>query len=212
MTRPDSARLPRFSLTERAAHWFMAATFLAMLGSGVTIGGIGPFGHRAVLGVHLVSAALLIVGVGLLMIRASARRQLAGTARELGRLTAKDRAWLQAAPHRVLRGVPLPTAGRFNGGQKMNSRLLALMLGVLYVSGTGELARDVSALGPLRPLAGVHGLAAGAMAVVVAAHAYMGAINPATRTALEGMTRGTVPRAWAQEHHADWVAEVEERG
>src|SRR4051794_13174061 len=162
MTRPDSARLPRFSLTERAAHWFMAATFLAMLGSGVTIGGIGPFGHRAVLGVHLVSAALLIVGVGLLMIRASARRQLAGTARELGRLTAKDRAWLRAAPHRVLRGVPLPTAGRFNGGQKMNSPLLPLMLCVLYPSGTGQPARHRAPLGPLRPPAGGPGLAPGA--------------------------------------------------
>ncbi len=204
------AFLPRFSLSERIAHWLLAATFLLMLGSGAFMGGVGPLGHRAMLVIHLVSAGALVGGLVALSMRRSARRGLAGTAADLRRLTPADRRWLVSVPASVLGRGPLPRAGRFNAGQKLNSRLLALLLLLLYVSGFGELARYASQLGPLRPLAAFHGLAAGVMGGLVAAHAYMGALNPSTRPALRGMVRGTVSRRWAEEHHADWTQRLRE--
>ena len=50
----DTARLiPRFTVSERIAHWLLATAFAAMLTSGVFMGGIGPLGHHAMLVVHL---------------------------------------------------------------------------------------------------------------------------------------------------------------
>jgi cytochrome b subunit of formate dehydrogenase len=34
-------------------------------------------------------------------------------------------------------------------------------------------------------------------------------VNPRTRPALRGMTHGDVTRAWAEQHHPHWVAEMD---
>ena len=81
---------------------------------------------------------------------------------------------------------------------------------VLYLSGLGELGRHVSAFAPLGALAGLHGLAAGGAAVLVGFHVHLAVIHPATRPALRGMTLGSVRREWAEHHHADWVASLDE--
>ena len=131
------------------------------------------------------------------------------TVRDLQPIDASDRRWLQRAPLAYLTGKELPAAGRFNAGQKVNARLVLLVLVVLFVSGIGELGRFVSALEPLRVLGGPHGLAAGAATVLVAMHVYLAIIHPATRPALRGITRGSVDREWAEHHHGRWVAAVD---
>ena len=37
-------------------------------------------------------------------------------------------------------------------------------------------------------------------------HFFLAVVNPGTRPALRGMLLGTVDRAWAEHHHAAWVA------
>ena len=209
-TGRDPGRLiPRFTVTERVAHWLLAATFAAMLGTGVLMGGIGPLGHHAMLVVHVGSAAVLLAGIALLTARRRSRRPLAQTVHDLRSLGPADRRWLRLAPRAYLAGGALPPSGRFNAGQKVNARLVLLVLAVLYLSGLGELGRFTSLLGPLRIVGAPHGLAAGVAGVLVAGHIYLALLHRATRPALRGITLGSVRREWAEHHHADWVAAVD---
>jgi formate dehydrogenase subunit gamma len=197
--------IQRFGLSERIAHWLLAAAFACMLATGVFMGGIGPLHHRAVLIGHVGSAIVLMVGIAALIALRRSRRPLAQTVRDLRPLDARDRRWLLRAPRAYLFGGELPAAGRFNAGQKLNARLVLLLLVILYVSGVGELARRTSAFESLGILGAPHGLAAGVVAALVAGHVYLAMIHPATRPALRGITRGSVRRDWAEHHHAEWV-------
>jgi formate dehydrogenase subunit gamma len=203
--------VPRFAVSVRIAHWLLAAAFASMLGSGVLMGGLGPLDHRAMLVVHVGSAIVLVAGLaGLIAVRRS-RRPLARLVGDLRSMDERDRRWLRLAPRAYLTSGPLPRAGRFNGGQKVNARLVLLALSVLYLSGLGELGRHVSAFASLGFLAALHGLAAGGAAVLVAFHVYLAVVHPTTRPALRGMTLGAVRRDWAEQHHADWVASLDDR-
>ena len=209
MTEPSRRLIHRFGRSERAAHWLLAASFASMLATGVFMGGIGPLNHHDLLIAHVGSAVVLILGLIALIALRRSRRPLVQTVRDLQPMDASDRRWLQRAPLAYLTGKELPAAGRFNAGQKVNARLVLLVLVVLFVSGIGELGRFVSALEPLRVLGGPHGLAAGAATVLVAMHMYLAIIHPATRPALRGITRGSVDREWAEHHHGRWVAAVD---
>ena len=203
--------IPRFGLSERIAHWLLAAAFASMLASGVFMGGLGPLNHHAVLVVHVGSAIVLAAGIAALILLRRSRRPLAQAVRDLGPLDARDRRWLRLAPRAYLTGGELPPAGKFNAGQKVNARLVLLVLAVLYVSGVGELGRFTSVLAPFRVLGAPHGLAAGVAAVLVAGHIYLALIHPPTRPALRGITRGSVRREWAEHHHGEWVAAMDAR-
>ena len=207
--RDQAVLLPRFGVSERLAHWLLAAAFASMLASGAFIGGIGPLDHHVLLLVHLGSAVGLIIGLAALLAARLSRRPLVQAAHDLGALSATDRRWLRLAPRAYLVGGKLPPAGRFNAGQKVNARLVLLVMLALYVSGVASLHRYTSIVDPIRFLAGFHGLAAGAAAVLVAGHVYLAVLHPATRHALRGITLGTVRRDWAEEHHADWVASLD---
>ena len=78
--------IPRFGVSERLAHWLLAAAFASMLASGVFMGGLGPLHHRAVLVVHVGSAVVLAVRCRIARPRCVAaagrsRRQYATSAR-----------------------------------------------------------------------------------------------------------------------------------
>jgi formate dehydrogenase subunit gamma len=211
--KADASRglIPRFGLSERIAHWLLAAAFASMLASGVFVGGIGPLHHHAVLFIHVGSAVVLVAGLAALVALRRSRQPLARALHDLGPLNASDRRWLRHAPRAYAVGGELPPSGKFNAGQKVNARLVLLVLAVLYLSGLGELGRYTSVLEPLRILGGVHGLAAGVAAVLVAGHMYLALVHRATRPSLRGMTLGSVRRDWAEHHHAEWVASLDAR-
>jgi formate dehydrogenase subunit gamma len=211
----ESAPLPRliarFGVSERVAHWLLASTFATMLATGVFMGGIGPLGHRDLLIVHVASAVILLGGLSVLIALRRSRRPLAQAVRDLQPLDATDRRWLRRAPLAYLTGRALPPSGRFNAGQKINARLVLVVLTTLFVSGAGELSRYVAIFRPLSFLGGLHVLAAVAASALVAVHIYLATINPATRPSLRGITLGSVDRTWAMAHPGDWVAAVDER-
>jgi formate dehydrogenase subunit gamma len=212
MTPARSANLvPRFGWSERIAHWLLAASFACMLATGVFMGGIGPLGHHDLLIAHVGAAIVLVLGVAVLIALRRSRRPLAEVVRDLQSIDARDRRWLRRAPRAYLTGATLPPAGRFNGGQKVNARLVLLLLVVLYASGVGELSRYTSLLRPVAFLGGVHGLAAGVTGVLVAMHIYLAVLHPATRASFQGITRGSVDREWAEHHHGEWVDAVDRR-
>jgi formate dehydrogenase subunit gamma len=188
------ALILRFSRTERAAHWLVAAAFAVMLLSGTQV----PHHWSATtlwFDVHVGAAVVLVAGLAGLLLGRGGRR-LWSTVRELRRLDAADRAWL--SPSRILQRRPPPPVGRFNGGQKVNARLALAGLTGLYVTGL-VLITAGGALG------GLHGPFAVLTSVLVGAHIYMAALNPSTRPALRGMTLGSVDREWAEHHFPRWV-------
>ncbi len=193
-----TARIRRFTRSERAAHWLLAVAFFVMLLSG------GKVPHRwtvttPAFDVHVGAAVVLVAGLAALTLRG---RGLAGTARELSQpLDRADRAWL--SPRRVLRRRPAPPVDRFNAGQKMNARLLALGLLGLYATGL-----YLVFVGNVLPGA-LHGPFAFLTTVLVAGHIFMAVVNPSTRHALRGMTLGWVDREWAVHHHPRWVRRME---
>jgi cytochrome b subunit of formate dehydrogenase len=92
--------------------------------------------------------------------------------------------------------------GRFNGGQKLNARLALAGLTGLYVTGLMLVVADGG------PLGGLHGPFAVLTSLPIAGHIYMAVLNPSTRPALRGMTRGSVDRTWAEHHFPRWVAQA----
>jgi formate dehydrogenase subunit gamma len=193
-------RIRRFSKTERAAHWLIAAAFGIMLLSG------GQVPHSWTwtelwFDIHVGSALVLIGGLAGLLLAANGRA-LRTTAAQLGRLEPEDRAWL--SPTRVLTRQPPPPVGRFNGGQKLNARLALLGIVALYATGIYLVTVGNRAFGTL------HGPAAFLTSVLIGGHIFMAVVNPSTRHALRGMTLGSVDRAWAEHHFPRWVEEQDD--
>jgi len=194
------ARIRRFSKTERAAHWLIAAAFGIMLLSG------GQVPHQWAwtelwFDIHVGSAVVLIAGLAGLLIVANGRA-LRTTASQLRRIDDGDRAWL--SPTRLLTRRPPPPVGRFNGGQKVNARLALLGILALYATGIYLVTIGNRSFGTL------HGPAAFLTSMLIGAHIFMAVVNPSTRHALRGMTLGSVDREWAEHHFPRWVEEQED--
>jgi formate dehydrogenase subunit gamma len=192
-------RVQRFTRSERAAHWLVAAAFAVMLFTG------GQVPHHwtwttPALDIHVGAAIVLIAGLAGLLAFGN-RRALGTTARQLRSVRADDRAWL--SPQRILTRRPAPPVGRFNGGQKMNAILATLGLAGLYTTGVYLLTFGRPAFGHL------HGPFAFLTTVLIVGHIFMAVVNPSTRHALRGMTLGSVDREWARHHHPRWVKEIE---
>ena len=90
--------IPRFGVSERAAHWLLAFAFAMMLASGVFMGGgVGPLGHHVLPLLHVGAAVVLRLRAS----RSSSSRAAAG-ARLRRRfatsgLTRTDWRWLRLA-------------------------------------------------------------------------------------------------------------------
>lgn len=197
-------RLLRFTRTERAAHWLVAATFAAILLSGTQMPHTWD-ADQPVLDVHVGCAALLVAGLALLLWRADGAA-LFRTGVQLATTEPDDAAWLLGVPARLRTGAPPPPVGRFNAGQKLNAALTASFAVLFAVSGVllwlGE--RDTRFRFASTVL--LHDGLMWVSLVLVVGHLYLAVIHPATRHALRGMTLGTVRRDWARQHHAKWRA------
>ncbi len=151
------ARLQRFSRSERALHWVIAATVIPMILSGLALG-INIW-HHQVFVIHIGSLFALVAAV-LLVVAFGNRPELGRLWRQLRRFDDSDVAWLEAAP-RSLVGGPVPPAGRFNAGQKLNGTLMPLLLAVSTVTGLYLWAGQVHHLVTrIDPLGGLHNVAA----------------------------------------------------
>jgi formate dehydrogenase subunit gamma len=194
--RADYVR--RFSRTERTLHWVHASAFFVLLGSGLVLYvpklseavGRRPF----VKDVHFDTALAWLAALALVVLLGD-RRGVRRTLRELELFDRDDRLWL--------RRVRVPQ-GRFNAGQKLNAALTASFAVLFTVSGFllwfGE--RDTRFRFASTVL--LHDGLMYVSLVLLVGHLYLALIYPKTRHALRGMTRGTVRRDWAAQHHAKW--------
>jgi formate dehydrogenase subunit gamma len=202
-----SRRIPRFTRTERAAHWLLASAFFVMLFTGLCLSVsafAGILDRPTAKAWHLWSAVALAAGLALITLLGN-RRALARSAREIDRFDRDDGRWLTSAPGRAMHGGPAPPQGRFNAGQKLNAALIGGLMLTMYVTGFllwyGERDTTYRFAGTVM----VHDWGTLALMVLVAGHLYLAVLHPATRHALRGMTLGDVDEDWARRHHSKWV-------
>jgi formate dehydrogenase subunit gamma len=229
-----SAWIGRFTPTERLLHWSNAVCFLALAFTGFSLH-LGPLRHAwsrvlaplpplfgqpvTLIDVHIIVAIFFVMGP-LLWIVTGDRRVLRDDARDMLHFDADDRAWLLrlADPSS---GQALPPQGRFNAGQKLNAIATVLAFLGFVVTGLVISFWPSSAIGSVLPgrppymlwhaALILHNLLGLGSLALLAGHIYLAALNPATRHSLQGMMFGRVRRDWAHEHHAKWVAALEER-
>jgi formate dehydrogenase subunit gamma len=192
-------RLPRFTRTERALHWTHATAFLVLLGSGLCLylpSLAEAVGRRPLVkAVHIYTALAWIAALAAILIVGD-RRSVRATIREIDGFDADDMAWLRR------RRAP---QGRLNAGQKLNAIFTVVFAVLFSVTGFflwyGE--RDTRFRFANTLL--IHDWLMYASFFLFLGHLYLSVIHPATRHALNGITRGWVDEDWALRHHEKWA-------
>lgn len=195
----DGRYVRRFSATERAVHWVHAGAFFVLLGSGLVlyVPRLSELVARRPLvkDVHVYTAVAWIAALAL-VVAVGDRRGLRRTVREIDRFDDDDVRWL--------RRMQAPQ-GRLNAGQKLNAALTASFALLFAVSGTLLWAGERDTRFRLDGAVLLHDALTVASLVLLVGHLYLALVYPSTRHALSGITRGTVRRDWAREHHRKWI-------
>jgi formate dehydrogenase subunit gamma len=211
-TAEPRARIARFTLAERLFHWLLALAFGILLGTGflMSVPALEGTVPRPVAKAWHIDAAIGLA-VGVVVITLLRARTIGRTLNDLERFDRDDVRWLAQIPRRIMFETPPPPQGRFNAGQKLNTAVVAGLMVVSYITGFllwyGERNTAYRFAGTIN----IHDDVMWLLIILVTGHLFMALVNPHTRAAMAGMVRGSVDRAWAQRHHAKWVAEVDRR-
>lgn len=205
-------RVPRWSVGERALHWFTAVLFIVLaitglsllFGRAVLIPVLGPEVFSAYAGfaktLHNYLGPFFLAGV-LVEVVVWMRFNL---------FSRDDLHWLKHLGG-MLSGEHVH-AGRTNGGEKVWFWFIAT-IGLLVVGLTG-LWLDFPIFGQDRQsmqIANVLHASFGMLWIVIAfGHIYLGTLG--TPGSLDGMTKGHVSKEWAQAHHDRWYEEMQRKG
>lgn len=206
LTQRSGRTIARFTHAERAAHWFVAATFILLAVSGLILLygryvlqpaiGLGPFAvvASAALQGHNLFGPLFAVGVVVLFV-----------------LYLKDNLPRAADIQWLSRGGMFfrghVSCGKFNLGEKAWFWISSLGGFVIAASGLlmdfPGLAQSVQQL-QIANLA--HAVAALVVIAAALGHIYLGTVG--VEGALEGMTTGRVDETWGLEHHDLWAKDA----
>jgi len=201
--RPGEAgpELARFTRAERALHWGAGLLVLTCALTGLVLyqGTLSSWVGRRTLvkDVHVAAGVALPVPFVLAYAgrwRGAVRRDV----RRLARWTRADRRWLWSRGRDATGEV-----GKFNAGQKANAAFVAGMIPVMLASGSIMRWFEPFPLSWRTGATFVHDWTAVVTWVVVAGHILFALSRP---PALRGMVTGSVPRAWAEDHHPRWAA------
>jgi formate dehydrogenase subunit gamma len=208
--------IDRFTRTHRLLHWSNALAFLALAATGfglhvpplrraldAVLALLPPLlGHPlTIIDFHVLIAVFYVAGP-LVWIVCGNRRALLADARAIAHLDADDRRWLA----HVAAQDAVATLLAFGGFV-----VTGLLLTFWPNTAIGAASPLVTPAGLRHVALVLHMLLALASVALLAGHVYLAALNPATRHSVQGMLRGRVRREWAREHHATWVAAVEEQ-
>ncbi|HSW03648.1 formate dehydrogenase subunit gamma [Aquabacterium sp.] len=208
---PTGRVIERFTPFERAAHWSNAIAFSILAISGLVMA-FGKFFLLPVIGGTLFGGLSYVLktahnfagplfAVSVLIVFLTFLRD--------NWPSAADLRWLLQGGGMI--GRAHPPSARFNGGEKLIFWGGVLLLGSVVVGSGLVLDKVLPGLDYLRTDMQVahmiHAVAALLMVVVFLGHIYMGTIG--TRGAFQAMRTGYVDEAWAREHHALWLADIE---
>jgi formate dehydrogenase subunit gamma len=207
--KPTGRLVERFNAVERASHWTMAISFVALAATGIVM----------LWGKHIILPWLGYTGFSWLTIVAKTLHNFVGPLFicsiavafllfvKDNLVRAYDIKWLMRLGGMFGKGEEVPS-GRFNGGEKAWFWGGMVMLGAV-VSVTGlildfpnwnqgreimQLANVVHAIGAILFIAGAF------------AHIYIGTIG--MEGAYRAMREGHVDEEWAREHHSLWYEEL----
>lgn len=196
---PAGTEIQRYSLGERVLHWFIAATFIYLVLSGLALGYprmtwlydvLG--GGQTVRWMHSVIGVALTVGA-VVMFFAWVKDML---------FNRTDRGWMKSLGDYLRHGHTEADVGRYNAGQKGYFWYAVVTIVLLFVTGLPLWFPDSYSAGLLQiSRFSHHALFLLAFAGLII-HIYMSTVMfPGTTSA---MTRGTVTRRWAAFHHPAW--------
>ncbi|MDO8828457.1 formate dehydrogenase subunit gamma [Methylophaga sp.] len=200
----------RWTLNERRLHWTTATLFILLAITGLSLL-YGRFALIPLLGypgfsayataakwIHNVLGPVFMVALFIILIKWFKQNLF----------TKVDIQWFKDFGGMV--GDKHPSAGKFNGGEKLWFWTLATAGVALCFSG---LVLDFPNFGQERFVIIVahliHILTAMLLMAFSLGHIYIGTIG--TEGALEGMTTGHVDVAWAEQHHDLWLKELEQQ-
>ena len=208
---PDTGRtIERFTYFERAAHWSVAISFVALAVSGLVLA-FGKFFLLPVLGATLfgwLSYALKnlhnfagpLFAVALLVFIVTYIRDNIPRAHDL--------TWL-AKGGGMLGGEEVPSH-RFNAGEKILFWGGVMLLGLIVVASGLVLDKLVPGMqylrGDMQVAHIVHAVASVLMMTMFLGHIYLGTVG--MKGAYQGMRTGRVDEAWAKEHHGLWHDDI----
>ena len=200
----------RWTLNERRLHWVTAVLFILLAITGLSLL-YGRFALIPLLGypgfsayataakwIHNVIGPVFMVALFIILIKWFKDNLF----------TKVDIQWFKDFGGMV--GDKHPSAGKFNGGEKLWFWTLATAGVALCLSG---LVLDFPNFGQEREvIIGahlIHILTAFLLMSFSLGHIYIGTVG--TEGALEGMTTGHVDTAWAEQHHDLWLKELEQK-
>jgi formate dehydrogenase subunit gamma len=187
----------RFGPTERFAHWWTVLMVAIALVTGLTLGDDGAEAGL-LLTVHW--GAVALIGVGLLAAAAwGDTRALLRAMWALFSFDQRDVTWIRDHLRHPLGGSEHGEYGMFNPGQKALAWALSIAVAVVIFTGIQALTANGDDAG------GAHAAAVIVAMVLLGAHIFMAALNPASNHALHGMVFGRVRRSWAAQHHGGWL-------
>ncbi|MHB1375381.1 MAG: formate dehydrogenase subunit gamma [Thauera sp.] len=206
MAKSSSVLIKRYTASDRFNHWTVAITFILLALSGLALfhpaffflthlfGG-GPWTRI----LHPFVGVVLFAGFVGMMLRFW----------KLNRITADDRQWLRQVGDVIRnREENLPPVGHYNAGQKYLFWTMVVCIPLLLL--TGVLMWQPY-FAPLMPIFAVrlavllHAVAAFVIIAGIVVHIYAAIW---VQGSVRAMTRGTVTRAWARQHHPAWYREI----
>lgn len=196
--------LVRYTARERANHWVTAVCFVLLALSGLALFHPWFFPLSGLFGggtwtriLHPYIGLIMTVSFLGLFFRFAAENGL----------TATDRQWLGRLGT-LISGDPhgMPEQGRYNAGQKVLFWILSVCMLLLLVSGVVIWRAWWSLPVGLERLAVVvHAASAAVLIGFIFVHIYA---SIWVKGSVRAMTRGTVSRAWAKQHHRAWYRQM----
>ncbi|HYA87843.1 MAG TPA: formate dehydrogenase subunit gamma [Nitrospirota bacterium] len=208
--KSDPKKILRYSPSERANHWLTALTFVPAALSGLCFFHPFFFPLSELFGggvwariLHPFTAVIMTVSFGVMFFKY----------RELNVMAPIDWEWLSHVREMVgSDDRNMPEAGKFNGGQKLLSWLMAACMVLLILSGIIIWRAYFSFLFPtwlIRFASVVHAASGAIMIGMIIFHIYAAIW---TKESIDAMLYGWVRRAWAKQHHPAWFKEMTGRG
>ncbi len=211
-----NGKVLRYSLTARLLHAVHAASFLALVYTGIAR--LRPetqvlLDRNLLLGqtIHHISGIVFVV-IPVLAMLVFGR----GTGRFLKSILSWDKndsAWMRGFPKWMIRpqSVKLPPQGKEKAGQKVSAWMIICLSVIL--AGSGLImwgAQDIPA-NIARWTYIVHDLATAGLVFIVMMHIYMGIMFPATRRSWTSMVTGYIPETEAKVGWTRWYNETKRK-
>lgn len=202
-----NGRILRYSFHERLVHWVAGISYVYLLLTGLAFWTPWLFWIAVVLGGGTVSRELhpwfgLAFFIAICLMFGMWGRQM--------RETPSDKSWWAAVGHYIRNeDEQVPSADRFNGGQKLlfwgffYNGILLLLSGLIlwfpqYIPWNLHVVRPLALF--------LHGVCFLLTVALFIIHVYMG--TAMEQGAFGSIIRGDVSRAWANRHHHSWYQEV----